>query len=246
MGKRPEKNSERVEVRVPHSLKQRFLAACQTAGDTPSAVLRNAMSDYITRLEAAEQPNRFEEFTMKLIRNPLKAASITLTSLAAFTLMAAPSSADERLFKALDSNGDGVLTETDTAPHERVIFVLDEDHSHSITLDEFRTVAHYGRLFSPKPIDGTFRAMAKRITLDEDGNLTALAGSPDITFADETGHAGLPADNAASTIVSLVTIDLSVPGEVRFKSENVTMDELAQREELDHIVVEIEGDLPDR
>ena len=144
MSHRPEKNSERVEIRLTYSLKQRFLAACKRAGDTPSEALRGAMADYILQVDAAGKPNFFQELTMKLIHNPLKTATMALTSLAAFALVAAPSSADERLFKALDENGDGALTQTDSAIGDEVIYALDEDDSKSVTLDEFKLYSAYG------------------------------------------------------------------------------------------------------
>ena len=239
MSNRPEKNSERVEVRATYTLKQRFLNACKTAGQTPSEALRDAMADYILRVEATGKPTFFQELTMKLIHNPLKTAGMALTSLAAFALIAAPSSADERLFKALDSNGDGVLTETDTAPLEKVIFVLDKDGSDSITLDEFRTIARYGRLFEPEKIKGKIDVSAKEIFVDNNTSQAEFSGDVDITLHPTDEH-------TSSTIVSLVTIDLTEPGEIRFKSENVTMEELSQIGSLDHMVVELEGDLLDR
>ena len=135
MAKRPEKNSERVEVRLPYSLKQRFLRACERAGETPSEALRDAMADYILRIEQAGKPTQWETLTMKLIHNPLKAAGMTLASLAAFALMAAPSSADERLFASYDSNRDGQITDTEI--ETEVILALDTDQSNSIQLEEF-------------------------------------------------------------------------------------------------------------
>jgi len=247
MSHRPEKNSERVEIRLTYSLKQRFLAACKRAGDTPSEALRGAMADYILQVEAAGKPNFFQELTMKLIHNPLKTATMALTTLAAFALVAAPSSADERLFKALDSNGDGVLTETDSAPLERVIYVLDADNSKSITLDEFRTMARYGRLFQPEASKGQLSGQSDRVTVSEDSQEIIFSGEPNITFTppDENGDEGLHITEDAKTVISLVTIDLSSPGEVRFKSENMTLDALSQIDDLNHIVVEIEEDLMD-
>ena len=234
-----EKQTERIEVRLGVTQRDQFLAACKRAGDTPSDVLRAAMSSYIVKIQSAERKTLRQELTMKLIHNPLKTAGMALTSLAAFALIAAPSSADERLFKALDSNGDGVLTETDTAPLEKVIFVLDKDGSDSITLDEFRTIARYGRLFEPEKIKGKIDVSAKEIFVDNNTSQAEFSGDVDITLHPTDEH-------TSSTIVSLVTIDLTEPGEIRFKSENVTMEELSQVGSLDHMVIELEGDLLDR
>ena len=143
-----EKQTERIEVRLGVTLRDQFLGACKRAGDTPSDILRAAMSDYVGKVELAERKTLKQELTMKLIHNPLKTATMALTSLAAFALFAAPSSADERLFKALDENGDGVLTEQDSVIGEEVMHALDDDHSKSVTRDEFTTRVVYGELVS--------------------------------------------------------------------------------------------------
>lgn len=94
-GKRPEKLSERMEVRLPYSDKRRFLTACRRMGDVPSDVLRAAMTDYVARVEAAARPKLTEELTMKLVRNPLKAfGSAAALSLGAVLFAAQPSAAD--------------------------------------------------------------------------------------------------------------------------------------------------------
>ena len=179
---------------------------------------------------------------MKLIHNPIKAAGMALTSLAAFALMAAPSAADEKLFKALDSNGDGVLTETDSAPLEKVIFVLDANNSDSITLDEFRIMARYGRLFQPEADTRRLSAQSDKVMISQNSQELIFSGEPNITFTppDENNTEN------TKTVISLVTIDLSAPGEVRFKSQNMTLDALSQIDGLNHIVVEVEEDLLDK
>ncbi|MEO9970254.1 MAG: energy transducer TonB [Hyphomonadaceae bacterium] len=93
----PEKLSERLEIRLHHSVKQRFLAACRRTGDVPSDVLRAAMKGYIETVEAAEQPSLAKELSMKLIRNPLKTLTTLGTSIAAVIMFtAAPSVAEDR------------------------------------------------------------------------------------------------------------------------------------------------------
>lgn len=93
----PEKLSERLEIRLHLSAKQRFLAACRRAGDTPSDVLRAAMKGYVETVEAAEQPNLTKELSMKLIHNPLKTLAALGTSIAAAVMFtASPSIADDR------------------------------------------------------------------------------------------------------------------------------------------------------
>ena len=146
-----EKQTERLEVRLGVTQRDQFLAACKRAGDTPSDVLRAAMSSYIAKIQSAERKTLRQELAMKFIHNPLKTAAMALTSLAAFALMAAPSSADERLFKALDENGDGTLTEADAAIGREVIDALDADYSRTITLEEFKTHAVYGYIIMTEP-----------------------------------------------------------------------------------------------
>ena len=146
-----EKQTERIEVRLGVTQRDQFLAACKRAGDTPSDVLRAAMSSYIAKIQSAERKTLRQELAMKLIHNPLKAAGMALTSLAAFAMIAAPSSADEVLFKALDENEDGALTQQDAAIGEEVILALDQDHSKTVTLEEFKTHAVYGYISLTDP-----------------------------------------------------------------------------------------------
>ena len=93
----PEKLSERLEIRLHYSVKQRFLAACRRTGDVPSDVLRAAMKGYIETVEAAEQPSLAKELSMKLIHNPLKTLAALGTSIAAAVMFTAtPSIAEDR------------------------------------------------------------------------------------------------------------------------------------------------------
>lgn len=239
-----EKQSERLEVRLSASLRDQFLLACKRAGQTPSDVLRAAMSDYVEKVELAERKTLHQELTMKLIHNPLKAASMALASLTAFALLAAPSSADEKLFKTLDSNGDGVLTEKDTAPLEKVILILDEDGSDSITLDEFRTMARYGHLFDASQVNGKIELQAKRLVIDDNTNEAVFSGDVDRIWTPGNDASRIPSPQ--NIIGSLVTIDLTTPGEVRFKTEEMTMRELVDIGELDRLVIQIDSGLLDQ
>ena len=111
-----EKQTERIEVRLGVTLRDQFLGACKRAGDTPSDILRAAMSDYVGKVELAERKTLRQELMMKLIHNPLKTATMALTSLAAFALVAAPSSADSYTFNTYDTNSDNVLSTEDGFP----------------------------------------------------------------------------------------------------------------------------------
>ncbi|MBT8431593.1 MAG: hypothetical protein KJP27_03780 [Altererythrobacter sp.] len=46
-----EKNSQRFEVRLPHSKKLAFQEACDRQGDTPSAAVRRSIESYLIRSE---------------------------------------------------------------------------------------------------------------------------------------------------------------------------------------------------
>ncbi len=93
-----EKKSETLEIRLPHALKQAFMARCRADGDSASAVLR----DFIER-HVAQRPRR---------RPPIRliAAGAALLAVGA---VAAPSLARPSLpaqFARLDADGDGRLS----------------------------------------------------------------------------------------------------------------------------------------
>jgi len=52
MTDRPEKKSERFEVRLPYSKKQDFVQACEDQGDTPSSAVRRFIDSYVRRADA--------------------------------------------------------------------------------------------------------------------------------------------------------------------------------------------------
>ncbi len=248
MAMRPEKNSERVEVRLPYSLKQRFLSACERAGETPSEALRDAMADYILRIEQAGKPNLFEGMTMRLIHNPLKAAGMTLASLTAFALMAAPSSADERLFKALDLDGDGAISAEDLSETDRILIkVLDSDFSDTVTLDEFRLITRFGRITITGSI-GSIAVGTNSVTVNEHQSGTVIDGQIELEEPQTEGvelilpdeetwlAAALVAEHDDATEgnanvglgnhhANVVTLDLSQAGQVRLTSERVDWDD---------------------
>lgn len=135
--KGPEKQTERLEVRLGPSLRDRFLSACRNMGATPSDVLRAAMSDYVLRAEAAERQSLKQELTMKIARNPRKTLGMTAAAaLSAFLFAAQPSVADEELFASFDTDQDGVLTEAEVNPE--VITALDKNHDGEVKLAEFK------------------------------------------------------------------------------------------------------------
>lgn len=52
MTDRPEKKSERFEVRLPYTKKQDFVKACEDQGDTPSSAVRRFIDSYVRRADA--------------------------------------------------------------------------------------------------------------------------------------------------------------------------------------------------
>jgi|GEM_PF-4518296 len=112
---RPEKKSETLEVRLPHSKKEAFKAACEEEGITASHAVRTFIDAYLKRSRRVKLKQIAEDITMKLFRNPLKttgALGATLT--AAILFGTSPSMADTDSFALLDTNSDGVLSQADS------------------------------------------------------------------------------------------------------------------------------------
>lgn len=213
-GDRKEKNSERIEIRLPYTAKNRFLEACRRAGDTPSQVLRSAITAYSDTIEAAERQQLKQDLKMKLINNPLKAASMLAASAAtALFLVTAPSAADDSLFDTFDHNNDGELTKIDL-PKEisTILNALDRDKSGSITKSEFTPFTQFPLISLP-------------------GSLDELAPIND----DKTIKLG--GDTLESSNITLVSIDMSEAGRVVISREKLTMDEL-EALNLNKIIIE--------
>jgi len=114
-----EKKSEMLDVRLPFGLKQALVEACRKQGVTVSDTVRGLISEYVNATKAGQTHPKLRGIAMKIARNPLKTTGMALTSLAAFALTAAPSTADERLFKALDLDGDGTISAHDLNERRR-------------------------------------------------------------------------------------------------------------------------------
>ncbi len=95
---RREKKSETLEVRLPHSKKAAFKAACEAEGITVSHAVRSFIDAYLKRSRRMKLKQITKDLSMTLIRNPLKTTSgfgaAILASLAVFALTATPSMAD--------------------------------------------------------------------------------------------------------------------------------------------------------
>lgn len=113
--KRTEKKSETLEVRLPHSKKEAFKAACEEEGITASHAVRTFIDAYLKRSARVKLKQITEDITMKLFRNPLKTAGVTSAGIAAAILFSAsPSMAEDDVFTQLDKNADGFLTADET------------------------------------------------------------------------------------------------------------------------------------
>ena len=95
---RPEKKTEMIEVRLPHSKKVAFKQACEEEGITVSHAVRTFVDAYLRRSRRTKAKRIAKDISMTLIRNPIKTTSglggALATTIAALTLTATPSFAD--------------------------------------------------------------------------------------------------------------------------------------------------------
>ncbi|MEL6827358.1 MAG: energy transducer TonB [Pseudomonadota bacterium] len=95
---RPEKKTEMIEVRLPHSKKAAFRQACEEEGITVSHAVRTFVDAYLRRSRRMKAKRIARDISMTLIRNPIKTTSGvggTLAGIAAMiALTASPSFAD--------------------------------------------------------------------------------------------------------------------------------------------------------
>lgn len=95
---RPEKKTEMIEVRLPHSKKEAFKRACEEEGITVSHAVRTFVDAYLRRSRRMKAKRIAKDISMTLIRNPIKTtgglgAAIT-AALGVAALSASPSFAD--------------------------------------------------------------------------------------------------------------------------------------------------------
>ena len=106
--KRPEKKSESLEIRLPHSQKHAFMEACRARGVTASDALRSFIEDDLAAQARQKQPRTW---TMTIRNNPFKtAAGMAGAALAVATFGTGASIADDEVFSRFDRNGDGLVT----------------------------------------------------------------------------------------------------------------------------------------
>lgn len=112
----PPKKTEMIEVRVSPETKRDFLDACRGAGRTASEVIREAVDDFVARSKSPALAVEAEAPKVIRLRERLPgkrwlAAGGVLAALSVATAL--PSAAQPDLtatFRALDANGDGVLS----------------------------------------------------------------------------------------------------------------------------------------
>lgn len=108
--KRREKKSETVEIRLPYSQKQDFMAACRAQGTTASDAIRDFIAEYV------ERTHGHDGNVVALRQMPRKSALIAAgVGAGALLLGAVPAAADT---VDVDANQDGVVStqnDSDTA-----------------------------------------------------------------------------------------------------------------------------------
>jgi Ca2+-binding EF-hand superfamily protein len=104
---RPPKKTETLEVRLPHAVKQAFMARTRAQGRTASAVLREFVDSYLA--DAAEA----RPMTVKRYLKPVAATAVAASALALYALTpsAVAAAPDLRaVFAQLDRDHDGAIS----------------------------------------------------------------------------------------------------------------------------------------
>ncbi|HEX2562075.1 ribbon-helix-helix protein, CopG family [Phenylobacterium sp.] len=103
-----EKKSENLEVRLPHALKQAFMARCRAEGRSASEVVRQMIEAHLARPASPLRPE-LAFMTRPQIAIPAALAASAGAALL-FTATASTAGPDLRkAFEALDRNGDGAV-----------------------------------------------------------------------------------------------------------------------------------------
>ncbi len=95
---RPEKKTEMIEVRLPHSKKEAFKQACEEEGITVSHAVRTFIDAYLRRSRRERVKRIAKDISMTLIRNPIKSTGglggVIAALVGGAALFTAPSFAD--------------------------------------------------------------------------------------------------------------------------------------------------------
>jgi hypothetical protein len=200
---RREKKSETLEIRLPYTQKQAFMAACRERGVTASDTLRRLIDEEMTPVSEGRS------WARTLRRNPLKAAaSFVGTALAAVTFSTGASFAEDDVFDRLDRDSDGVVT------YEEFEKGLQQgDRAEVETKVELRN----GQTASVRSYDPQEAETAERLFsgMDDDDNSVLTAGEleGEGSFVRRSIHLDTTGEERSTVItVELVEYDLTVPG----------------------------------
>ncbi|MGF1463198.1 MAG: hypothetical protein ACFB2Z_08520 [Maricaulaceae bacterium] len=139
---RREKKSETLEVRLSYAKKQAFMAACRDQGTTASDAVRGFVDAYVRETGRVRIATLAKELSMTPIRHPLKSLGGALAAAcAALAITAAPSAADDKLFKSFDRDADGRISTAELGDQSTpIVAVLDLDRSGAIERGEFKVL----------------------------------------------------------------------------------------------------------
>jgi hypothetical protein len=149
-----EKKSERFEIRLSHTDKQAFQAACDEVGETPSNVIRRFIQRYIRRADADRLREGWHALRAMAGRNGLKLSGVAaaLVAVMVISLLAngrayipkrgtiAPPLNEAAAFARFDTDNDGKIKPGDFGDEDELLFkVMDVNASGTIDKREFRS-----------------------------------------------------------------------------------------------------------
>lgn len=147
MTKRPEKKSERFEVRLPYSKKNSFVKACEDQGDTPSHAVRRFIDSYIRRADADDAGALLRRMPQIIVRNWFQlliwaigifAGAIVLFLCISIFITQMTLSNNDKLFAEFDKNGDGILMMGEISEYDYHLHrVLNVDGNKGISKEGF-------------------------------------------------------------------------------------------------------------
>jgi hypothetical protein len=167
--KRIEKKTDMIEVRMPHSKKEAFKAACEAEGITVSHAVRSFVDAYLKRSRRMKIQRITKDVSMTLIRNPIKTTSslgaVLAATITAIAFSATPSAAENYVEPLnlttveyptdLPLQGISALCEAkfDIASSGRVEGAVDVDCTHD-GFDQSVRAAVYTLEYDQKIVDG--------------------------------------------------------------------------------------------
>ena len=105
---RPPKKSETLEVRLPHAVKQAFMARARTQGRTASAVLREFVDSYLAGASPPEARPMIKRYLKPAAATTAAASALALYALTPSAVAAAPDL--KSVFAELDRDRDGAIS----------------------------------------------------------------------------------------------------------------------------------------